>query len=362
MFGSYGSGQATISNAGGAVWLPPGTNNLTFDGLVLTTGNQNNHTVFADSGNAPGSSNIIIRNSLIENSAGSGIDSWQPTDSGWTIDHNTITHIGDSAIISLGNGTVISNNTISDIGWNNSISWAKHGVYAKGPNQTIDGNDFSNIPNGQAVSIRFHGAHVYDNTIHDTPYAFAFFDYDTAAAPQGTSYIYDNRSWNISGYGFYYNSQADPQGHAPTVSFVVASNTFAISNGGEGVNLSEVPNGATAQLANNIFSGTINSGYRGCPTCTETHNDWSGATSNIPHGSGDITTPPQLSPAPALAPATTSPVTNAGTTTVPGITYTPACDGQPLHYCGSAPDIGAVQAVEPKAAPSSLGRVTSPRG
>ena len=129
-------------------------------------------------------------------------------------------------MIIWGSNITVSHSTITDTGWNPAITWGKHGIYDKGPNTTIANNDFSNNAGGQAISLRFHGAHVYGNTIHDTPYAIAFFDYDTAPAPQGTNYVYDNRLWNITGWGFYYSNQADPQGNPPTVGFVLASNTF----------------------------------------------------------------------------------------------------------------------------------------
>jgi Right handed beta helix region len=109
-FNSYGSGRATLSYPQGAVWLAPGRNYLTFQGLDLTTGG-GAYTVFADS-NAPGSAYITIRDCVIRNGAATGIGSWQTTDAGWRIENNTITHTGDSAIILLGNGAVVDGNRI----------------------------------------------------------------------------------------------------------------------------------------------------------------------------------------------------------------------------------------------------------
>jgi len=331
-FGSYGSGKASLTNG---IWVPAGRHDLVFDDLDITS----NGNLVASAASGSGVQNITLENSALHDTPQVGVNI-QPQDSHWTVTGNSFRHIGDSAIINWAPATVISHNSFTDIGWNPQITYAKHGIYAKGPDMVIDDNDFSNIPNGQAVSIRYHGARVYGNTIHDTPYAFAFFDFDTSPAPQGTSEIYDNKLWNINGYAFYYGSGSDPNGKPPSVSFVIASNTFQLQ-GGEAVNLADTPATANAVLANNLFTGSYGSAYRGCPTCSEHHNDWYGASSDIPNGSGDSRQNPNLSAAPNLTPQTSSPIIDAGTTNIPNLTYTAACDGAPTHYCGTNPDIGA---------------------
>jgi hypothetical protein len=340
-FGSYGSGRARFTGSANDVWLPDGVHDLVFDNLDFT-GSSN---LFSSSGSGTGTYDITIQNSALHDTPAAALNIANPQDHDWTVNNDSFTHTGDSAVFIWGNNITVSHSSFSDIGWNPAISWGKHGIYDKGPNSTIAYNDFTNIPNGQAVSLRFHGAHVYGNTIHDTPYAIAFFDYDTAPAPQGTSYVYDNRLWNISGWGFYYANQADPQGHTPTVNFVVASNTFSLNNAVEAVNLSEVPNPTTITLANNIFTGSYASAYRGCTTCTENNNDWYGGQRNVPSGRGDKHVNPALSAAPQLAVPRTSPVHAAGTPVVRGLDYKAACDGGVLHYCGASPDQGSAVAL-----------------
>lgn len=186
---------------------------------------------------------------------------------------------------------------------------------------------------------------MYGNTIHDTDVALSFFDYDLASAPQGTSYIYNNRTWNIGGYIFYYDNGDNPNGQPPTVSFVIANNTFALaSNGSEGqaFNLSKVPSDASVTLVNNITTGSYGAAYAGCSSCSEYNNDWYGGTSGTPNGKNDQFVNPNLSAAPTFGLPAGSPLVDGGTTNVPGLTYTRATDGQPLHYAGSEPDIGAV--------------------
>jgi hypothetical protein len=276
-FASYGSGRATIANANGAVWFS-GKTQLVFDRLKLTSAGSN-IAVFAGSPGG-GSSYITISNSVVTGTRGMGVYAPTAADSHWTIRNSTIAHVGDSGLVLLGGPHLITHNTITDTGGNDAITWGKHGIYSKGPDQTISYNDFSKNLNGQAISIRFHGARVFGNTIHDTPYAIAFFDYDTAAAPQGTSYVYSNRGWNIPGYAFYYDGQLDPQGRTPTVDFVIKSNNFKLtSRAAEAVNVS--PSGsAKVTLLGNVFTGLYGSGLRKASTTIALGNVFSGALTN----------------------------------------------------------------------------------
>lgn len=340
-FNSYGSGRATLSYPQGAVWLAPGRNYLSFQGLDLTTGG-GAYTIFADS-SAPGSSYVTIRDCVIRNGAATGIGSWRTTDMGWRIENTTITHIGDSAMILLGNGTVVDGNRISDIGWNSNITWSKHGIYSKGPNQVISNNDITGVPRGQAVSIRFHGARVFGNTIHDTPYGVGFFDYDTAPAPQGTSYVYHNKVWNMSGWFFYYAGQLDPNGRVPSVGFVVANNSVSLSSASEAVNVSEARD-ASVTFANNVVMGSYSSAFRPLAGKTfEYTNAWSGGAFNVPTTTSDVFGNPGIASPSGFAPVAGSPVIDRGSAAVPGMSYVSMCDGSGLSYCGSGPDMGTVE-------------------
>jgi Right handed beta helix region/Fibronectin type III domain len=348
-FGSYGTGRATIANANGAVWFS-GKSWLTFDNLRLTSAGAG-AGVFAGSGGG-GSTHITLSNSVVTGTTGVGVIAPNTGDAYWTISGSTITQTGDSGLIMLGGPHTITRNTIADTGGNAAITYGKHGIYAKGPDQTISYNDFARNLNGQAISIRFHGARVFGNTIHDTPSAIAFFDYDTAAAPQGTSYVYGNRAWNVTDYGFYYAGESDPNGHAPTVDFVLASNTFNLtSTSAEAVNVS--PSGsARVTLANNVFFGSYGSALRAASTTVEHHNLWSGASSNVPAGTGDVKALPALGAAPALTPLAGSPTIDRGSAANAGVTYTASCDGTPLSFCGAAPELGAIEAAAPAPAPA----------
>ena len=339
-FGSYGSGAAGFNNSTD-VWIPPAGHDLVFDNLDFT----GSGILFASAATGPGTYNITIKNSAFHDTP-QAADQHRPTPQTTTGQSPTQPSPTPATPPSSSGATTSQSATPpspTPAGTPPSPG-APTASTTKAPTTPSPTTTSPTTANGQAISIRFHGAHVYGNTIHDTPYGIAFFDYDTTAAPQGTSYIYDNRLWNITGYGFYYSNQPDPQGNPPTVNFVLASNTFTFNNANEAINVSEVPTNATITLANNIFTGSYGSAYRGCPTCTENNNDWYGATSNIPTGNGDLHVNPGLSAAPALAPAAGSPVVDAGTTTVPGLTYVAACDGGRSTTAARAPDQGAGEA------------------
>ena len=334
---SYGSGRAILT---GGVWISGGRHDIVFDNLEMTnpTGN-----IFASCGSCSSNPayNIKLQNSYLHDSPNLGISGPKGAHD-WTIANNVVEHIGDSGILlQYIKDFTITKNTITDTGWNTSITYAKHGIYAKTPDVTISHNDFSNNQNGQAISVRAHGQHIYGNSIHDTPYAIAFFDYDLSPSPQGPSYIYSNKFWNISGYAFYYDDQLDPQGKPPSVDFVIANNTF-LASGGEMFNLSRVPSSAKVTTANNIFTGSYGSAYRGCGTCSEYNNNWYGGSSNIPSGSGDLRVNPNLSAPPELALPNGSELIDKGTTSVPGLSYGLSNDRLP-YYLGNAPDMGAFE-------------------
>jgi hypothetical protein len=333
-FGSYGSGLAQISNADGAVWLPAGEHDLTFTNLDLSS---SGGIVFASSGSGAGVSGIVLENSVVHDSPYAGLES-QSQDSNWMIEGNTFRHIGDSGLLVMGSQTTITGNTITDTGWNTSLNYGKHGIYDKAPGTTITNNDISDQTNGSAISLRYAGARVIGNRLHDTAYGVSFFPQDPSNS--GLNVIAYNRMWNISGFAFYYAGTTDTNQPAG-IDAVFASNTAQLSDpSAEAVNVSEIT-AAHVWVANNVFTGSYGSAYRGCSSCVENNNDWYGAGSNIPSGSGDLYTDPDISAEPALTPAAGSPLLNAGTTNIPDLSYSATCDSNPFDYCGTAPDLGA---------------------
>ena len=334
-FGSYGQGLAQLANTDGAVWIPAGGHDLVFNGLDLTSSN----AIVFSSAASGGVHGIVLQYSLLHDSPYAGLTN-QRQDSGWSVQSNTFRHLGDSGLIVQADGMTIDGNTIVDTGWNPALDYGKHGIYAKAPNLTISNNDISQDTNGSAVSLRFGGARVVGNAIHDTPYAVSLFPQDPAN--NGTAEIRHNRMWGITGFAFYYAGE-NTDGRPSGIDVLWASNTAELQGAEEAVNVSELT-APRVSVANSVFTGTYGSAYRGCVTCSEFANDWFGGRFNLPDGAGDLHLSPGLSSAPALAPTTGSPVIDAGTASVGGAAgYAPGCDGLLWHFCGLAPDLGAVE-------------------
>jgi hypothetical protein len=338
-FASYGTGLAGLDGSSGAVWIADGRHDLVFQSLDLSSAGGG---VFSDAGSGSvGVDDITVRNSRIHDTPNMGLQANSARDDGWKIQNDLFEHTGDSAVLLLASGTQVTGNTFRYTGENTSITYGKHAIYDKGPNTVIADNDFSHDTGGQEISIRFRGAQVYGNAIHDTGSAIAYFADDPTP---GVIRIYDNRAWNITDYGFYYGGDSLSASASP-VGVVLASNTFQFANASEAVNVWEAAS-ADMTIANNVFTGSYGSALRtatGSGTTSEHNNDWFGAGRNVPSGSGDLRVDPTLSAPSYLAPSAGSPVDNKGSTSGAGVTYTAACDGQPLHYCGAAPDLGAVE-------------------
>lgn len=216
-FGSY-AGRATISNVHGAVWFA-GKHYLTFENLKLTTGGGGEAAIFA--GSNRGSSGITVRRCALVDSAEAAIISPSPADSRWQIEDNTFRHIGDSGIILFGSHFLIRRNTITDTGWNPAITYAKHGIYAKGPNVEIVKNRISHFAGGSGISLRYHAARVSRNVISSGEWAITYFPDDSVSK---TSYISHNVARGIWHVGFYY-------GDGPGERFVLTHNTFHMTSG-----------------------------------------------------------------------------------------------------------------------------------
>src|SRR5438876_531857 len=126
---------------------------------------------FAFAGSAGAATYYVSASGNDANGGGSPSSAWKTVgrvDDATLAPGNTITNTGDSGILIVGSAATVSNNTVSHTGTNAAITYGKHGIYAKGPDVTISGNDFSDNPHGQSISIRAHGARVIGNTIHDT--------------------------------------------------------------------------------------------------------------------------------------------------------------------------------------------------
>jgi hypothetical protein len=215
-YSSYGRGRAIIGK-----------------GILLTGVGWLRITRLAVSGAAQGVSSgssgggvhdiVIDHSSFID--VGIGINSGSDADQRWLLKDNRIQRTRDSGIIVVGHNFQISHNRIIDTGTDSSISYGKHGVYAKGSDIWITRNIIRDFQD-DGVSNRFHNAVVKDNSISGGSIGIAWFQSDHRA---GTTYWEGNRIFGTTDAGLYV-SPSDEAG--PTIeSFVIKHNRVSRKSG-----------------------------------------------------------------------------------------------------------------------------------
>jgi hypothetical protein len=216
-FSSYGGGRARFDNPrGNDVWLPGGRHDLDFSNLDFSGGS----VLFASSSDGPGTARITIRHSSFHDTPLGALNVASANDHDWTITRSTFKHTGDSGIIIWGSDVTVTHSSIVDTGGNNDISWAKHGLYVKGPGAVISDNVISGFQS-DGVSLRSENARVLNNTIHGGVVGVAYFDYSVHS---GTSQVVDNRIYGVN-ESFYFAGDADAiNGGNPRENFVIRGN------------------------------------------------------------------------------------------------------------------------------------------
>lgn len=350
VFGSYGTGKAQLPQG---VWLMNDSwlriENLSISGPSTGIGSSVSGTGVTD---------LTIANDDVSNVA-IGINSPNHADARWTITGNKISNTGDSGLILQGASFSVSGNTITNTGTNSAITYGKHGIYAKGPDMRIVGNTISGFQ-ANGVSTRYENAVVEGNTISGGPIAIGYFQDDTVG---GTTTIAYNRISGVTTAGLYLDGSA-------VESFVIADNSIDMSVG-RAMDLRKVAN---LTLANNLVTGSF-AGFAlyGMPPAGSysEHNDlwyttsgptwfaWNGTTSLdlaaysslSGQGHADRVADPALGP--NLVPQPGSPAIDGGSANVGALAYKASCDGALLDYCGSAPDVGAVETLASAPAPAA---------
>jgi hypothetical protein len=216
VFGSYGTGQATLSRG---IWFI-NDSYLTFDDLAVGTQQ-------GFGGGHPDSfaNNITIQRCTIALAPGNSSVGVVAYGSHWTIADNTVENTGDSGLLLTGDGYSISGNTIANTGVDPAITYGAHGIYLKASNAQVIGNTITNFQN-DGISVRYRNSVVSGNTITDGEIGIAWFQYDPAA---GTSQWTGNRITGLTVAGIYV-SPSDIAGNTRE-SFVITGNQIAKPTG-----------------------------------------------------------------------------------------------------------------------------------
>jgi hypothetical protein len=212
VYGSYGSGQATITQG---VWFV-NLNSLTFDNLSLGPVNG------FQGGNTSGktANDIVVQRSTIGLSASNPAVGINATGNNWTIAGNTVDNIGNSGMLVQGGNYTISGNTIDHTGLDSALDFGKHGIYLKATNATVSNNEISHF-SSDGVSARYRDSTISGNVISNGAIGIGFFQYDATAA---TSHWTNNDITGTTAAGIYV-SKSD-QGGSTRESFVISGNTL----------------------------------------------------------------------------------------------------------------------------------------
>jgi hypothetical protein len=216
VFGSYGAGKAKLTQG---VWFSS-KNWLAFTDLEITGVAQG----ISASGGGSGSDHIVVQGMDIHD-VSIAVNSANMADDDWTIQNNTIARTGDSGMILLGTGFLISGNTIEDTGTNTGITYGKHGIYLKVIDARVIANTIRRF-HANGVSVRYRNSVVQGNTIEEGPIGVAWFQYDSVA---GTSQWEGNQISKTTAASFYVS--ASDEAGATRESFVIAGNTMSKSSG-----------------------------------------------------------------------------------------------------------------------------------
>ena len=328
-FASYGTGRATISSQTNNIVFLHGASYVTLQNLRLTADGADVHVIVSDPRTT--SAFVTIRNNLITNTAAFGINSPSLSDHDWLIQGNTVNQTGETGITFRGSRFTVTGNVVDNTGLRPSE--AAHGVYAKGPAAQVIGNVIDTFQSS-GVSIRYANSVARGNVITGGLIGVSYFQ-DKGVTSGGISTIAYNRISQVSVAGIFLDDSSYE-------GFVIANNTIQ-STGGNGFNVHRVK---SLVLANNLVTGRFKDYAvmlrRPAGPYFEQHNLWfgGGVLANTSGAIGNIAVDPRLDPRLRLRKG--SPAVDAGIV-VPGLRYTRACDGKAFHYCGKAPDIGAVE-------------------
>jgi hypothetical protein len=242
VFSSYGRGMARIVNADGAVWVPR-KHDLRFERLRLSSDGSPTPVV---AGSRGGSRDIEVSHSVIGDSRGAGIIAPSRQDADWQLTCNDVTDVGDSGLIIVGSGFVVTGNLIRDTGWNTSLDYGKHGIYAKGDAPVIRSNVIENFADS-GISLRAPDSRVEDNTIVGGPIAIGFVD---ESIDVGHSSVEGNIGYGITTAGFYFAPDPPAPGRPAAEQFTVSNNTFALTAEGRGLDVRSAPPRLLAESGN----------------------------------------------------------------------------------------------------------------
>ncbi len=172
VFGSYGQGQATISQG---AWFVQ--HDLAFEDLAFE------NTFYGGSAIHGSSDDVTLDGVSISLPAGNQVLGLYSNGNHWVIEHSQISDTGLSGMLLNGDDYLITDNTLTNLGLDTTNGYNNHGIYLDASDATITGNTITNFAES-AVSVRYRNATITGNTFSDGQIGIDFYQFDTVA---GTS-------------------------------------------------------------------------------------------------------------------------------------------------------------------------------
>lgn len=219
-FSSYGSGQATLTRG---AWLD-GTSHVRITALTVDGGNAAGSAGVSSAHGGSGTTDVVVSDCKLVN-VEIGVSLANRGDANWVVRNTLIQHTADSGIISVAHDSTFDHDTILDSGLSSTITWGKHGIYAKGPNETITNNTISGF-SADGVSVRYRNAVVANNIISTGGIGIAWFQDDPLA---GLTKITGNTIAATRSSGIYISP--DDAAGATRESFQISGNTITSTTG-----------------------------------------------------------------------------------------------------------------------------------
>lgn len=390
VFGAYGTGRPVLDGTGAAgnsavnvnskSWIVvrdlelrgwhngfqlvymSNTHFVSFENLYLHDGDKGFHA----SPSSP-STDITIKGCVVRDISGGTFTHGLSVPAGgthWVISDSEFSSIEQSCVIDAGDGTKLLRNKLFNCGKLTSTS-DKHGLYLRGPNTVVQNNQISDIA-GSCVYETFEGLTAEGNQLHGCGHAGL--EWAEVSTQTGIFLARRNRIWDVP--------VGISLGAASAQTFQLSNNSIhtVLASGVAATTGIEVKSNTGVAVENNLVTGsapTVLSVSRPAPagTFVDRTNDWhSTATSGLPFtwngtpmtlsqyrtASGQTTSTgvdPLLKGTTAGSPdftlLSTSPVRDFGVTNPATGPLTPGCDGAADHYCGAAPEPGALELLTP---------------
>jgi putative cofactor-binding repeat protein len=169
VFGSYGQGQATITQG---VWFVQ--HDLAFEDLAFDTTFQGGSAVHGSS------SDVILDRVSISLPAGNQALGLYSNGDHWVIENSQISDTGLSGMLLNGDDYLIADNTLTNTGLDTTNGYDNHGIYLDASDATVTGNTITNFGES-AVSVRYRNSTVTGNTISGGQIGIDYYQYDTVA-------------------------------------------------------------------------------------------------------------------------------------------------------------------------------------